>query len=96
MTKVKRLLAGGSASFLVATAIVAGTVAVAAPAQATTQSCQNYLAGKGYTVGSGVKRACNIGHGVGGPADWLTCNQLLVDLGVRAAHARTACDRAAN
>lgn len=67
---------------------------MAAPAQASTQDCRHYPAGEGYVVGSGVTRACNIGQGAGGPADTLTCNQLLVDLGVRAAHAARACDPA--
>ncbi|MFB7446623.1 hypothetical protein ACIOFV_07485 [Streptomyces mirabilis] len=90
MTIVRRLLAGASVS----TTIVAGLVATAPAAQASASSCTNYLAGKGYVVGTSVKKACRIGESGGGPSDWGMCVQLLVDIGVRASHAEEACNRA--
>ncbi|GGK63074.1 hypothetical protein GCM10010094_24930 [Streptomyces flaveus] len=67
---------------------------MAAPAQANAQDCRQYLANRGYVVGTWVRRACNIGQGVGGPSDYLTCVQLLVDTGVRGNHATRACNLA--
>jgi hypothetical protein len=94
VTKAKRLFAGASASSLAATAIVAGTVALATPAQADAQDCRQYLANRGYTVGTWVRRACSIGQSGGGPSDFGMCVQLLRDLEVSGAHAVRACNLA--
>ncbi|MDI3423810.1 hypothetical protein [Streptomyces luteolus] len=71
-------------------AIAAGVtpVATASPAAADIPSCLFYLEDRGYVVGKGVTSACRTGSN---PTEFRACYKKLTSLGVRSAHADTAC-----
>ncbi|WP_143658683.1 hypothetical protein [Streptomyces sp. IMTB 2501] len=69
-------------------------VALATPASASAGDCTNYLAGQGYSVGSGVRKACLVGSSPGGEVGFGICRTELVDLGVKGDDASSACDLA--
>ncbi|WP_049566519.1 hypothetical protein [Streptomyces sp. SBT349] len=72
MIRLKRLLVGAFTSSIAATALAAGTVALATPAQASAWDCQQYLRDRGYAVGSVETNACAQGAR-GGLADYAFC-----------------------
>lgn len=83
---LRRTAAAASLTLLVG----ALPVALATPASATQTDCQKYLAGYGYNVGKGVKRACALGS-IQDPVGDGMCWQNLRELGVKSRHASTAC-----
>ncbi|WP_059006031.1 hypothetical protein [Streptomyces specialis] len=92
MTGLRTLFAGVAASCVGAGALVAGSVVVAAPAQAGVYDCQQYLESRGYDVGPRVTQACEIG--AKGAAYQGPCVSLLGGLGVISGDAVAACGRA--
>jgi hypothetical protein len=97
---VKTMTRRGAVSRRIATMAVAVTaaagftVAVAAPAQANTHHCQEYLAYKGYVVGPKVQKACDAGAS-GQAGSGLVCYVALAAIGVARDHATYACSEAA-
>ena len=91
MIRTNELFAGGFALSLAATALVAGTVVVAAPAQATPADCQRYLADRGYTLTDARINGCAYGKNT----RWL-CLGTLKNSGVPERYAVNACDLADN
>ncbi|WP_328925720.1 hypothetical protein OG429_14415 [Streptomyces sp. NBC_00190] len=84
----KRTLGVLAATF----AAAALPIVAASPASASSADCQVYMRNLGYTVGPRVQDACDVG------ATWdpngfnrLACLRALVDLGVKADDASTAC-----
>jgi hypothetical protein len=75
------------------TTAAAFSVAVAAPAEASSAKCQEYLRYKGYTVGPKVRAACDTGQN-GGASGPLACYFALIAIDVEPAHASTACNAA--
>ncbi|MFJ6938857.1 hypothetical protein [Streptomyces sp. NPDC101132] len=78
---------------LAATLVAAALPIVAAPpASASSFDCMGYLRNLGYTVGPKVKAACDIGadDNISG-LDNVICQLHLENIGVRRAHAYTAC-----
>jgi hypothetical protein len=75
-------------------ALIAGSaisLAVASPANATAADCRLYLADEGYTVGDGVKAACQKADAGGSPG-YNSCKSDLRALGVSQTHTIRACD----
>ncbi|MFI1255341.1 hypothetical protein ACH4U6_16355 [Streptomyces netropsis] len=91
MIRIKKLFAGSFASALAVTALIAGTVVVAAPAQATPADCQRYLADRGYVLTDARINGCSYGR----DTQWL-CWGTLQNSGVARSHAVNACDLANN
>ncbi|MEU6130336.1 hypothetical protein ABZ805_14290 [Saccharopolyspora sp. NPDC047091] len=91
MSNTMRRVAAG-----LVTAVAAGTLslAVAAPAQATTSDCTTYLQARGYLVGPKVRAACKQGAS-GTTFARLICMSNLVKIQVSNAHAGHACKLAA-
>jgi hypothetical protein len=94
MSNMRMLLARASASCLATTAIVAGMVVMAAPAQANASDCVQYLTDRGYRIGPDSRRACRVGASGNEVIYWAMCDQLLAEIGVRSRHSRLACDLA--
>ncbi|MCM2387535.1 hypothetical protein [Streptomyces albipurpureus] len=86
-------LVGASASVvLAATALVGGAVATAAPAQAASRHCDDYLRSLGYnTPFMGLH--CMRGESTVGEA-WQDCLNGLAREGIQPAHAQRACQLA--
>lgn len=96
MMRLKRLLAVASTSCIAATALTAGAVVVATPAQASTWDCTNYLSLQGYSVGAKLTDACAQGAR-GGPGNYAICLYELDRAGVNKERVRiNACDLADN
>lgn len=74
-------------------AVVACSTALAAPAQASSAKCQEYLRARNYVVGPKVRAACDTGQN-GGASGPLACYVSLLAIEVEAAHASTACNAA--
>ncbi|MFI1567970.1 hypothetical protein ACH4ZX_33965 [Streptomyces sp. NPDC020490] len=85
----KRLLA----AIAVSAATLVVPVAIATPASADQSRCVNYIGDQGYIVGPKVKAACSHSPLIPGSPN-PNCYVGLVNLGVRNAHAMTACLRA--
>ncbi|TDC22916.1 hypothetical protein E1265_14410 [Streptomyces sp. 8K308] len=95
MSMMKKLSNGIPAACLAATALVAGTMALAAPAHATAHDCQQYLSNRGYSLTATRVNACATGSG-GSWVDYGLCLVRLTDSGVTQSHAENACDLADN
>ncbi|MDI5975945.1 hypothetical protein [Amycolatopsis magusensis] len=81
---------------LVVTAVLAAgtfSLAIAAPAQASSAKCREYLRAQGYVVGPKVTAACDTGQNGGAPGT-LACVAALVGIEVDPAHATIACNAA--
>ncbi|MFJ6781049.1 hypothetical protein [Streptomyces yangpuensis] len=89
MSKARRIIGMAAATAM------AGVlpVLVASPAQATSGDCQNYMRNLGYTVGSGVVGACDLGEG--GFIGEQGCFARMLQMGVKYDDTREACYQAA-
>ncbi|GGW90948.1 hypothetical protein GCM10010341_10060 [Streptomyces noursei] len=89
MCKAVRRLAAATGVLVVAGAL---PLVVTAPAQATPQQCESFLAEAGYKVGPKVRTMCGFG---GGPIkDYVGCYTGLMSLGVKERLAEVACSYA--
>ncbi|WP_371615875.1 hypothetical protein [Streptomyces sp. NBC_00454] len=88
MSKARRIIGMAAATALAG----ALPVLAAAPAQATSGDCTNYMRNLGYVVGPNVISACD--QGTTGFFGEQACYGILVSRGVRPDHANEACYQA--